>query len=379
MGNEPSRIGTFESIGSAAERVVRKVEVTPNVPRWAWHTAALANPKQIGKTLIVTTSPEEGWFRAQYKGGQWEPVVIWQDGERWFALRGIEPNRKVIEADDVWTWCCRYPISFAEYERVAEQGAEWSDVDSVVHSQRKGPPRPGSNEPGDEAEMLKDQIASAVAGASKYGKLKKWTTRGKTKVPEVESFIKSDDDLAKAQSLRARLNELSGEGDKKFHAEKDPITRDGKRVDDRWRFRDEADDTALIIRSAMEVYQNEQLRLLRVAEDARAKAEQEAAKAREEAEVSFVAPEATPMPEPALPPAPAPLPTTVKGSYGRAATTTAVTEVTEVTDIDALLAWRPVHDHADMKPFLLDLAKRAYKAGHRDIPGVKVEERMTVR
>jgi hypothetical protein len=86
---------TFESIGAVAERVVKNVQVSPEVPRWAWHTAALANPKQIGKTLIVTTTPEEGWFRTKSKEGPWEPVVIWQDGETWNALQGIEPNRKV--------------------------------------------------------------------------------------------------------------------------------------------------------------------------------------------------------------------------------------------------------------------------------------------
>ena len=91
----------FESIGDVAERVERNTQVTKDVPRWAWHTAALANPKQIGKSLIVTTTPEEGWFRTKSKEGPWEPVVIWQDGETWNALQGIEPDRHVDTLNQV--------------------------------------------------------------------------------------------------------------------------------------------------------------------------------------------------------------------------------------------------------------------------------------
>lgn len=354
MRKEPN---TFERIGEAAERVVRKVEVTPDVPRWAWHTAALANPKQIGKTLIVTTSPEEGWFRAQYKGGQWEPVVIWEEGGRWFALRGIEPNRKVIEADDVWTWCCRYPISFAEYERVAEQGHEWSDVDSVVHSQRKGPPRPGSNEPGDEAEILKDQIDSAIAGAKAYEK------------------IDTDDKAGLAQSLRSRLLELERQGDKAFHAEKDPLTKRGKEIDERWRFRSDATAVAKKIRDELDKYETSKLQRRRAEEEAARKAAAEAERKAQEAELSFV--QQAPAPEPPATPAPAAAPETViKGSYGRGATISTEWVVTGITDQDAL--YRFMRDRADIKACLLNLAQRATKAGH-DVPGITKEEKARVR
>jgi hypothetical protein len=366
----------FESIGDVAERVVRNTQVTPDVPRWAWHTAALANPKQIGKTLILTTTPEEGWFRVKSKEGPWEPVVIWQDGDQWFALRGIEPDRKTVHADDVWTWCARHPISFDEYERVAEQGQEWSDVDAVVQSQRKGPPRPGSNEPVDEAEILKDQIESAKQGAEKYAKFERWVKRGKIDVPVVESLIKDDETAGKAQSLRSRLLELFREGETKFHDEKDPITKRGKEVDERWRFRSVAQEQADIIRAALESYETKKLEARRAQEDAARKAAEIAAAAAQEAELSFVAPAPTVAPEPVPAPAPAAPETTIKGSYGRAATIGVKWDAQEITDQDAL--YKFMREHKELKAKLLELAQRGLDAGH-DVPGISKKERATVR
>jgi hypothetical protein len=351
------RNNTFQSIGQAAERVVRNVTVTPDVPRWAWHTAALANPKQIGKTLIVTTTPEEGWFRTRFKDSPWEPVVIWQDGERWHALRGVEPNRKTVEADEVWTFCCRQPISFEEYERVAEQGQEWADVDSVVHAQRKGPPKPGSNDGGlSESEMLAGDIQAALDQLRQYKE------------------IKDDEHAGKAQSLRARLNELHGKADKvreklvrpHLDAQRDingewmPLVKDSKAGAD-------------TLRKKLEAYATKQLRERCAAEEAARKAEEEAAN--REAEASFFS--GDPEPEVAAPPPPTEAAhDQIRGAYGKAASVKAVVDVAEITDIDALFAFLKTHKELVAKMF--ELAKRAHAAGHT-VPGVKLEEVARVR
>lgn len=354
---------TFESIGDAMERVVRKAQVTPDVPRWAWHTAALANPKHIGKTLILTSTPEEGWFRVKSKEGPWEPVTIWTEGDQWFALRGIEPDRKAVHADDVWSWCARYPISFAEYERVAEQGAEWSDVDAVVQSQRRGPPKPGDNS-GDrsESEMLADDIRAALDQMRQY------------------KAIADDEQAGKAQSLRSRLLELHRKADKTREKLVRPHLDAQQAVNGEWQpLVKDAKAGADTLRGSLESYESAKLAKRRADEEAARKAAAAAEQARMEQEQSFLAPEPGPEVEaaPASAPAPAPAPeTTIKGSYGRAASVSTEWVVTGIADQDAVYQY--MRDHPDLKACLLDLAKRGVKAGHT-VPGITKQEVAKVR
>jgi hypothetical protein len=353
---------TFESLGTVAERVVRNTQVSAAVPRWAWHTAALANPKQIGKTLLVTSTPEEGWFRVKSKEGPLDPVVIWQDGDQWFALRGIEPDRRQVrDVEELWTYCCRQPIPFDEYERVAEQGHEWSDVDPAVHAQRRGPPKPGDNA-GDrsESEMLADDIKAALDQLRQY------------------KAIADDEQAGKAQSLRARLNELSGKADKIREKLVRPHLDAQQAINGEWQpLVKDAKGGADTLRKTLEGYESAKLAKRRAEEDAARKATEAAAQARAEQEQSFLAPEAGPEAETAPAPTPAPMPeTTIKGSYGRAASVSTEWEVTGISDQDAVYQY--MREHADLKRCLLDLAKRATKAGHT-VPGITKAEVAKVR
>lgn len=349
----------FENVGAAAERVVRKVEVAPNVPRWAWHTAALAAPKQIGKTLIVHPSdPEEGWFRTRDKDGPWQPIVLWQDGDQWFALKGIEPDRKAINAVDIWTWCARYPISFDVYEAVAERGEPWPDVDHAVHAQRRGPPRPGSNEGGlSESEMLAGDIQAALDQMRLY------------------KAIDDDDTAGKAQSLRARLNELSGKADKVREKLVRPHLDAQRDINGEWQpLVKDAKGGADTLRKTLEAYETKKLRERRAAEEAARKAEEEAAN--REAELSFVA--GAPEPEIVNPPAPAAdeSPAQIRGAYGKAASVKTAIEVVEIINIDKVFAH--FKTNMELVAKLFDLAKRAHAEGH-SVPGVRLDEVAKVR
>ncbi|ESZ60688.1 hypothetical protein NL532_24310 [Mesorhizobium sp. C120A] len=351
---------TFESIGTVAERVVRNTKVSAAVPRWAWHTAALHNPKAIGKTLLVHSTPEEGWFRVKGKEGPWEPVTLWVEGDQWFALRGIEPDRRTVHADDVWTWCARYPISFEEYERVAEQGHEWSDVDSVVQSQRRGPPKPGDNA-GDrsESEMLADDIKAALDQLRQY------------------KAIADDEQAGKAQSLRSRLLELHRAADKIREKLVRPHLDAQKEINGEWQpLVKDAKGGADTLRKTLEGYETKKLQARRAAEEATRRAEEDAAN--REAEMSFVAGEPEPeVTAPAAAPATtAAAPDQIRGAYGKAASVKAVTEVVEITDIDALFGF--LKTHRELVDKMFDLAKRAHGAGH-SVPGVRIEERASVR
>jgi len=327
-----------------------------DTPRFAWHTAALANPKEIGRTLKVTTTPEEGWFRSKFKDGPWQPVVIWFD-DGWNALRGIEPDRREVrDVDELWTYACRQPISYEEYERVAEKGLPWSDVDETVHAQRT-PPKPGSNSDDiSEAEVLRDQIESALAGMKEYAE------------------IKDVDQAGKAQSLRARLNELSGMADKKREAEKRPHLEAGKAVDKLWMpLVTDAKDGANKLRKTLEAFETKRLQEQRKREDERRRAEEE--QRRREEEPSF---EDMGQAAPAPPPPPAEAPDTkIRGAYGRAATIGAEFVVTSFDDYDALYGY--MKGRPEIVACLEDLARKAVKAGRRDIPGITIGEKATVK
>ncbi|NTF67927.1 hypothetical protein [Rhizobium rhizogenes] len=324
------------------------------VDRWSWWRAALKNPAAIGKTLPVHDGDaQQGYYRAKNKDKTFDPVAIFypEGSDELVAYR----SGREVRADEVWSFCCRYPVTFETYT-AATEGRGWPDDDVTVAAQIKAPePGIGDNSGEvDEAETLKDQIEAAKKGASSYDK------------------IKDDATLAKAQSLRSRLLELKGEAEKKHKKEKEPHLEAGRAVDKRWLpLAKDAEAIAKNIRSAMDDWETEKLqerrRQERAAEQARLDAIEAARKADPDGEVT-VAP-----PPPAFTAA-APAP--IKGTYGKAASVSIKKVVAEVTDWAALSAF--MIGHPDFQNCLKDLAQRAIDKGH-DVPGVKVEERAAVR
>ncbi|WP_460451796.1 hypothetical protein [Alsobacter sp. SYSU BS001988] len=68
--------------------------------------------------------PRPGYYRMRARrGGPWTPVAIWAEGDAIRALKGSVP----VHPCDVWTWCCRHPISYETYVAVAERGEPWPD------------------------------------------------------------------------------------------------------------------------------------------------------------------------------------------------------------------------------------------------------------
>ena len=191
----------------------------------------------------------------------------------------------------------------------------------------------------DDIELLKDEIDSAKAGADRYAK------------------IESDDQAAKAQSLRARLNELSGKADKLREAEKRPHLDAGKAVDKRWQpLVREAKEVADTLRAAISAY-----------ETAKRNAHLDALRKTAEAAVKG----ATGVDMDLTPPPAA----QVKGSYGRAANVGVERVLTGITDRDAVYAY--IKDNADTITFITAQAHKLVKLGH-EVPGCTWEERAKI-
>jgi len=339
---------TFEHAGAVATKIV---------DRWAWWQAALADPRAVGKSLPVhENEPQQGYFRVKNKAGGYDPVAIFypDDSDTLVAYRA---NREV-DAGEIWTWACRQPVTYDAYQQ-AIGGDGWPDDDPTVASQ-VAPPPPGHNSGAiDEAETLRDQIEAAKQGADAYRE------------------IRDDGQLTKAQSLRARLLELSNEAVKRHKKEKEPHLEAGRAVDKKWfPLRDEAKTVADAIRQAMSAWETEKLRRQREAErkaeEARRKAEEEARKA-EEAGKPAPEPTLALEPEPVAAPAPAP----IKGTYGKAASVSVKLFVKDVTDWTALATY--MSGHPELQDTLRKLAQRALDAGRTNIPGITTEERANVR
>ena len=84
--------------------------------------------------------PECGWFKTREKldyrqYGPWLPVKIWLHSptdENGF-LDGDEELRayrdgEAVDPQDIWVWCCRYPITEEEYELLAFERAMQKEV-----------------------------------------------------------------------------------------------------------------------------------------------------------------------------------------------------------------------------------------------------------
>ena len=293
---------------------------------WHWWQQALEAPKEIGKSLPVSDgSPEQGFYKTRYKGKPWEPVSIWTQDSEWFALRSGKP----VDAHEIWNWACRHPITHEAYER-AVAGEGWADDDPTVASMI------GHNVGDNDIDALRDQIELAKQGADAY------------------LDITTEDEAAKAQSLRARMNELAGVADKTREALKRPHLEAGKAVDALYMpLVKEAKAIADSLRKNIEVFKTAQLLELRRLELERQKLD-----------VAVTPPE---------------LPTidaTIKGSYGRAATVKTRQVVTGISDLGKLLQWYA--GDTRLQAFLLELAQKDTDQGIATVPGVTVEEKAVI-
>jgi hypothetical protein len=347
-----------QSIGALASKIVGP---------WAWWQAALKNPAAIGKTLPVHDGDaQQGYYRAKNRDKGFDPVAIFypEGSEQLVAYRA----GREVRAEDIWSWCCRYPVSYEAYNAALE-GKGWPDDDKVVAAQLATPATAPAAEPTvgdnsgdvDEATTLKDQIENALAGMKAYEKI-------------------SDDKTAeKALSLRNRLNELSRDADKIRTREKEPHLEAGKAVDSKWQpLVKKAKAGADQVRDAMSAWETVKLQRRREEE----RKQQEAARAAEEARRAAEPAtgeqhgEAAVLEAPKVDVQPDAAPSTIRGSYGKAASVSAKTVVDEVTDWQALAVY--MSSHKEAQTLLLQLAQRAIDAG-RSVPGITIKEVAAVR
>jgi hypothetical protein len=339
----------------------RMAAMTTNDPTW-WKNAL------AGKVVpIDANTPAYGFFRLKRKSGALEPVAFWyEDG----ILNCLVDGRDTDEhrAREMWPYASKKPITFADYEERINTG-KWRDIDPVVHEQAKNERAVvgGNNPPTDPFELLQELINAAKAGAVEYALI------GASEIKTDGDLAAGDAQAAKAQTLRSRLLELSGDADEKRRAEKEPHKKAADQVDDRWMpLVKLAKGVADGLRSAMEVWETKKLQRRRAEEVKIAEREAAIAKARAAAEEAGKPAPPSPPQAPMLPPASGP----IRGAAGRAASSRPKLVVTGITDIDALFGH--FKRRVDLEKFLIDLAQKEVDLGMKGIPGISIEERAKV-
>ena len=257
--------------------------------------------------------PHPGFYRKRVKkSGGFEPVAIFESDGKLIARVGFREGR-IKPAEDVWLRCCEHAVPESAYREAVESG-KWHDVDDAVTASI------GDNL-ASEPETIEDQIKTVLAGVWQYEK------------------ITSDEQAAKAQSVRSRLNELSGEADKKRVEEKAPHLIAERKVDALWMpIVRSAKAGADKIRAAIAKFETSKIPKVVYTPSA-----------------------------PATLPNETPMPTQIRGGYGRAASVKDRRVLQDVVSMDAL--WARYKTYEPVYALLRKLAQEDLDNG-TEVPGI---------
>lgn len=235
---------------------------------YEFYLKAIANKDQIGVTIPVHESePQSGRYRMRdVRLGDMIPVAIWTGGTKDDPLMVAKVGDKMVDAIDVWTYCCRNPVTDAEYNN-AMAGNGWPDT----------PPENeiagiGHNMPDDPFDAIMLELKGEQEAAKDF----------------LAKPIDTEQRAQTAANWSKRVAGISKRADELFTVEKRPHLDAGKAVDDKWRgVREDAKALTQSIKRSLDAYlkaqHDKEMERQRVAREqetaARLKAEEAAKKA----------------------------------------------------------------------------------------------------
>lgn len=325
---------------------------------FAWWSAALAGTRGP----IYDGEPQHGFYRQRQQGkdkrtaGPYEPVAYWKDettGELRCHVNGRAPDQQ--RALEIWPYVSANPITAEAYWHFMDN-RRWLDEDQAAANAAKGPEIDPEQDP---VASLKAELAAAKAGVPAY------------------KTIDSDEQSAKAQTLRSTLTAIKNKAQNTYEALNRPLLDEQQRIRKVWfPIRDDAEKEAESLRKAMAGWENVKLENRRKADAIAEEATRAHAKATEAAaarnEPAPPPPAAAPPPNTAAIPPPS---TKIKGASGRAASVQLKKIVTAI-DIDK--AFAQFRDEPELYAFLLDLSQKTVTAGFIAI-GATIEEKADIR
>lgn len=286
---------------------------------------------------ISADDPMSGFYRWVWKkptGTTMGVVAYWYDSHDQL-LRCQVDGRDIddIKARTRWPHDSRRPISEEVFQAFRDTG-KFPDVDDAAQSD------PEIADAAPELTAAKT-LAALKASAKKYAK------------------VESDEEMAKGQSLRARLQELASSAKKLHKAEKEPHLEACRVVDAKWLpMAKDAEATAVAIRTALEGWNDFKL--------------EQAEKARKAADAGAQPGQASPTPVASNAPPPS---VQIAGGGGRAAH---VGAKSVVTAIDLEKAWQQFGGLPEVYNMFMELAQLSVNAGV-DTPCATVEKKSAIR
>lgn len=182
---------------------------------WTWWKKAKADPSKIGIGELALHEGEvkHGYYRLPQKDPKKgrEPVGIYEVDGVTIGVRSGKPVNG--ELFDIFTRCCRHPVEYKAYQKALDGGG-WDDEPAPMghNSQAFG-------EDVDDFDRLDAEYQAALEEINDFMR-KPVTTQQQADYIAV---------------LKKRLNDIRRRADQYFEAEKAPIRKMAKDVDDRWR------------------------------------------------------------------------------------------------------------------------------------------------
>lgn len=280
--------------------------------------------------------PQAGFYRARNKkAGKDDPIAIWFDdaGEALAVRWGAQVN-----PDDVWTYCCKSPITEEVYRGVIASG-HWPDDIEVMIGRGSNNPPPGAEEA--------DEIQSAIDAA----------------LAELAKPAETQTDCDRLANHRDRLARLYKAQEQERKDKKQPHMDAAKAVDEAYKpILTRIEDAGSKIKKAITAW------LLK--EESRRRAEAlEQMKKDEEARKAAAAAN-----QPA--PAPTPLPEVERPKAGTTGRATALRTHKSAVITDYAAALQHFAETAEVREVIQTLANRAARAGV-PVPGCDIKEERT--
>lgn len=294
---------------------------------------------------------ECGFWRTKNRDKSWSAVAIWKDGEDLKIL----VNNTLVEPEKFaqrWNFTWQSPVTKEAYDEFRQTGLWPGEVAGI-----------GDNAPPDEFDLLKENINDQAEQALNW-------------LRQIQDF-QSERDASTAANYRDSLNKLKKAADSRRKEEKDPLARQVKEIDAKYKtIVDTAERAANLLRDALTRFMRrkeaeEQKRIAaerKAAEELRMRQEAER-RALEDQDIALAAlePPPAPIPEPE-----APRPIRVGGQLGRA-TGFKTRHVAEIADYRAALDH--FADHPDVRTAVERLCNaEARSRTRKPVPGVTFKE-----
>ena len=183
---------------------------------------------------VHENDPQPGYYRMKpHKGAEFVPAAIWIEDEKLVAGKGR--GNEDTDPYEIWTYVCRYPISYEQYEKVMA-GEPWP------HEILPGELQTNLSNDAPENEVIADEI-NAIASAFD------------TWLKSIGGTIKTTEQSDKAATYTERVADLEKRAVSAHKVEKEPFLKGGREVDAKWKpLTERADGVKRSIKSVIGVF-----------------------------------------------------------------------------------------------------------------------------